>query len=461
MSRLVRPAFPLFVPCRSQQIHSRILPAIRAAATRRYASTTQEAATEGRSLVTRLKNLTFGLSIILGLGFGYLYITDTRSSAVHQYLVPRLIRWAVDDAEDAHEVGVRFIRSLHTFGLHPRERQVGPSSDELKVSVWDTVLDNPIAVSAGLDKKAEIPSALFEIGASIVEVGGITPRPQEGNPKPRVFRIPGENALINRYGLQSEGCDRVAIRLRQRVREFARENGLGIGQEAEKHILSGGAGVPKSLVPGKLLAVQVAKNKDTPADDLDAVRADYMYSCTKLAPYADIVTVNVSSPNTPGLRAFQKEEPLQYILAGVREATLAANPTAKIMVKCSPDEDGEADIKGICNAVAAAGIDGIVIGNTTRRRPDIPQKYVRTAKDKAVLLEEGGYSGGIMFERTLDLVKKYKREIDTHQRTQGGKDVVIFATGGITNGKQALQILQAGADVAMVYEFSNPCNDFG
>lgn len=141
------------------------------------------------------------------------------------------------------------------------------------------------------------------------------------------------------------------------------------------------------------------------------------------------------------------------------------------MVKCSPDEDSQEgetlqqctylqlhaehfvpDISGICNAVASAGIDGIIIGNTTRKRPDVPHSRLRTDQENAILMEEGGYSGAIMFDRTLSLVKKYKAAIDQSQRKHGaGKDLVIFATGGISNGKQALEILQAGADVAMVY----------
>lgn len=119
----------------------------------RFASTTQTAAVEGKSLVTRLKNFTFGLSIILGLGFGYLYITDTRSSAIHQYFIPPLLRLVVKDAEEAHEVGTSALRALHTLGLHPRERELPGTAGDLKVGLWETVLDNPIAVSAGLDKK--------------------------------------------------------------------------------------------------------------------------------------------------------------------------------------------------------------------------------------------------------------------------------------------------------------------
>ena len=124
-------------------------------------------------------------------------------------------------------------------------------------------------------------------------MGGATPYPQDGNPKPRVFRLPSQKALINRYGLNSEGADNMAMRLRQRLREFCYANGFGIDEEAEQRVLDGEAGVPPgSLTKGKLMAVQVAKNKFTPDEDLEAVKQDYVYCVEALARYADILVVN-------------------------------------------------------------------------------------------------------------------------------------------------------------------------
>jgi dihydroorotate dehydrogenase len=262
-----------------------------------------------------------------------------------------------------------------------------------------------------------------------------------------------------------------------------------------------------------LLAVQVAKNKFTKDEDIEAVRNDYVYCVERLAPYADILVVNVSSPNTPGLRTLQRVEPLTNILKGVVGAARAVkrNTKPKVMVKVSPDEDQDEQIEGIVEAIWRSGVDGVIVGNTTKRRTDlIPKDTTISAKERHILNEEGGYSGPQMFERTLGLVKRYRRLLDqgpppekketpkekenpanpvgglatgdepTSTITEkiesvkenltgsagagsalvgGGlsdglrqyEQKVIFATGGITNGKQAVEILNAGASVAQVY----------
>ena len=439
---------------------------------------------------------------------------------------------------------------MYKWGLHPRERGNGPQN--LEVEVFGHMLSNPIGTSAGIDKHAEIPDPLFALGPSIIEIGGATPYPQDGNPKPRVFRLPSQKAMINRYGLNSEGADNVAMRLRQRVREYAFANGFGIDEEAEQKVLDGEAGVPGgSLMSGRLLAVQVAKNKFTPDEDIEAVKADYVYCVEALARYADIIVVNVSSPNTPGLRGLQRMEPLKNILTGVVEAANKAKKRVKpaVMVKVSPDEDSEEQIRGICDAVWESGVDGIIVGNTTKRRRDLlPADYNLPAREAAVLLEQGGYSGPQLFKRTVALTKRYREWLDegmerrpkepaptkanddapqkepkndissriqetverdaknlkpdtlesnaesksqpliqipprnnpfssdqpstnpsthafsadTHinqlpSLTQSDpakapqKRKVIFATGGISNGRQALEVLEAGASVAQVY----------
>ncbi|KAM3419589.1 hypothetical protein BST61_g2928 [Cercospora zeina] len=358
----------------------------------------------------------YGTGLVLLLSFGYLYATDTRAS-IHQFAVTPLVRLLFPDAEDAHHAGVRYIKALHDFGLAPRERgNADQALGDLKVEVFGHILDNPLGTSAGIDKDAEIPDALFALGPAIVEVGGATPLPQEGNPKPRVFRIPSQNALINRYGLNSRGAEHVAIQLRERVRQFAYDNGLGLEAESEQRILDGEAGVPPgSLVDGKLLAVQVAKNKTTPDNDIAAVAADYVFCVEHLAKYADILIVNVSSPNTPGLRDLQATKPLTAILSSVVDAAKSVDRKTKpaVMVKVSPDEDSDAQIEGICTAVWSSGVDGVIVGNTTKKRPDpIPKGYVMPADDVRTLTEVGGYSGPQMFERTLNLVKRYRSKLD-------------------------------------------------
>ena len=274
-------------------------------------------------------------------------------------------------------------------------------------------LTNPIGTSAGIDKHAAIPTPLFHLGPSIVEVGGCTPYPQNGNAKPRVWRLPSQNALINRYGLNSEGADHVAMKLRQRVREFAYEVGFGLDEDAEQRVLDGEAGVPGgSLMEGRLLAVQVAKNSWTPDDDIKAVKADYVYCVEKVARYTDIIVVNVSSPNTPGLRGLQRVEPLTEILKGVVEAAKRTDKNVKpaVMVKVSPDEDEEAQVRGICDAVWESGVDGVIVGNTTKRRPEMVGRL--PSREAALLMEQGGYSGPQMFERTRELTRRYRILLD-------------------------------------------------
>jgi dihydroorotate dehydrogenase len=508
---------------------------------KRYAST---AAKDVKSAGTRTKNLAYGAGLLVVLSFGYLYITDTRAS-IHQWLVVPTLRAIHWDAEDAHHAGVNYMKVLYKLGLHIRERSTDDQElGDLRVEVFGHTLDNPVGTSAGIDKDAEVPGPLFALGPAIVEVGGVTPLSQEGNPKPRVFRIPSQNALINRYGLNSEGADHVAMHLRQRVREFAYNYGLGLGPDGESSVLDGEANVPPgSLMPGRLLAVQIAKNKTTPDADIAAVASDYVYCVDRLAKYADIMVVNVSSPNTPGLRDLQATGPLTAILTAVVDAAKNVDRKTKpaVMVKVSPDEESDAQIEGICSAVWASGVDGVIVGNTTKKRPDpIPKGYIMPSKEEQILTEMGGYSGPQMFDRTLALVKRYRAALDhgppedksnkkeekpapapkkasispaeastqrdaqrlkpltpeaeaeskqpliklpnnpldssaVHgQASEAATDAtvtkpasstsqvekknpnsdaqkVIFATGGITNGEQCLQILNAGASVCQVY----------
>ena len=212
----------------------------------------------------------------------------------------------------------------------------------------------------------------------------------------------------------------MAMRLRQRVREYAYAIGFGIDEIAEQRVLDGDAGVPPgSLVEGKLMAVQVAKNKFTPDDDIEAVKRDYVYCVEALAKYADIIVVNVSSPNTPGLRGLQKVEPLTNILKGVVEAAKRADRKVKlaVMVKVSPDEDSEEQVSGIVDAIWESEVDGVIVGNTTKTRPDpLPAGFSLPGREAAILLEQGGYSGPQLFERTVNLVKRYRRLLDDGAR---------------------------------------------
>ncbi|EFQ36192.1 dihydroorotate dehydrogenase [Colletotrichum graminicola M1.001] len=452
-----------------------IRPRLPSNAPRRYISTGPGPSTESQP-GSSLKAGLYGIALAGSLYISYLYVTDTRAS-IHR-LSPMVMRFVWSDAEDAHHAGTSMMKTLYDLGLHIRERdRTLAEHPALATEVYGMQLSNPIGISAGLDKHADIPDALFALGAGIVEVGGCTPRPQDGNPRPRVFRVPTLDGMINRYGLNSRGADSMAITLRERVRKFAR----GVGA-TEQEVLDGEAGVPAgSLLPGRLLAVQIAKNKETDQKDVSAVAKDYVYCVQRLARYADILVVNVSSPNTPGLRDLQATEPLTRLLTAVVDeaAKVDRKVRPKVMVKVSPDEEEDAQVEGIVQAVCNSGVDGVIVGNTTNRRTGIVPPGVKlTAQEHKALQETGGYSGPAMYNRTLELVKRYRKKLDAKALQTGsaeeaaaipstdgslsgkahdlfeGKDTqrkVIFATGGITNGEQALNILNAGASVAMVY----------
>jgi dihydroorotate dehydrogenase len=408
----------------------------------------------------RAKAVLYGSALAASLYITYLYTTDTRAF-VHRWVVPPTLRVIFPDAEDAHHAGTLMLRLLYELNLHPRERGDAAQDAGLSTTVFGEELSNPIGISAGLDKDAEIPDPLFALGAGVVEVGGCTPMPQAGNERPRVFRVPVLDGLVNRYGLNSKGADEMAIRLRSRLRRFARSLGL-----TEEQVLNGDAQVPPgSLQSGRLLAVQIAKNKETDEKDEKAVAGDYVYCVERLAPYADILVVNVSSPNTPGLRDLQATGPLTRLLSAVVDEaakTKGRRNRPKVMVKVSPDEDEDQQMEGIVEAVHLSGVDGVIVGNTTKRRQGVvPAGVPLTQKEHKALMEQGGYSGPAMFERTLDLVGRYRKMLDAQSmgRGIGGRggeqqqqqQKVLFATGGITNGEQALKILNAGASVAMVY----------
>ncbi|KAK4239006.1 hypothetical protein C8A03DRAFT_43312 [Achaetomium macrosporum] len=447
-------------------------PLINSRVSRRPASTTSTSTSASPSPVTtasssrsssRARNMLVGSILVSTAGLVYYYATDTRAS-FHRWLVPPLLRLIFPDAEDAHHAGTAALKALYSLGLHPRERPSALLSDAqsnnpLAVTVFGTTLSNPIGVSAGLDKDAEIPDPLFALGAGVVEVGGCTPLPQEGNPRPRVFRIPAVDGLVNRYGLNSRGADAMAARLRERLRRFAK--GLGL---TEREVMEGALearGVPTgSLMPGRLLCVQIAKSKRTDEKDMDAVIRDHVYCVQRLAPYADVLVVNVSSPNTPGLRDLQAAEPLARLLGAVVDEANRTSRKVKprVMVKVSPDEDDDTQMEGVVRAVWMSGVDGVIVGNTTKRRTGlVPQGVRLSGKEQKALVEEGGFSGPAMFDRTLSLVGRYRKMLDSYSLKSPGVDdafppqKVIFATGGITNGEQALKVLNAGASVAMVY----------
>lgn len=302
------------------------------------------------------------------------------------------------DPETAHTLTVK---ALACSCLVPR--LAGADDPVLRSKVFGLEFVNPVGLAAGFDKNAEALAGTLKLGFGFVEPGTVTPQAQAGNPKPRVFRLPAHKAVINRYGFNNLGLDAFLAN----VRAFRAR-----------------AGRPQGLI-----GVNIGKNKDAPGGSQDFV------TCARaLAPYADYLVVNVSSPNTPGLRGLQNREELAALLRDVRAVRDAAPNNPPLLVKIAPDLTPEmrADIAEV---VLASGIDGIIATNTTVARPDdLPE---------AMKAETGGLSGAPLAVMAQEVLR------DFYRLTQG--KIPLIAVGGIFSGADAYARIRAGASLVQVY----------
>ena len=300
------------------------------------------------------------------------------------------------DAEAAHGWAIRALKT----GLVPEDRR--PDARSLGITVWGRRLPNPIGLAAGFDKNAEVADAMLRQGFGLVEIGSVTPRPQEGNPRPRLFRLPEDRGVINRMGFPGHGLEAARARLSARPRRG-------------------------------FVGVNIGANKDS----TDRA-ADYVTGCVALAPYADYLVCNVSSPNTPGLRNLQGRTELAGLLKRVQDA-IAAKPVP-LVVKIAPDatDDDLDDIVFVCRDLR---LDGIIVGNTTLTRP------ATLTSDRRG--ETGGLSGMPLMTLSTEVLRK------TAQRTEG--QFPLIGCGGVASGADAYAKIRAGATLvqlysAMVYE---------
>lgn len=301
------------------------------------------------------------------------------------------------DAEVAHQVGMW---GLSLAEIAPgvaklMRRRANPERSTLKVKLAGLDFPNPVGLAAGLDKNAEAIVGLFALGFGSVEVGTVTPRPQPGNPKPRLFRLPEHQALINRLGFNNEGMNAMAGRLRE---------------------------LEWRPAP---VGVNIGKNKDTP---LESAVDDYVACAEGLSPLADYVAVNLSSPNTPGLRQLQEPEALASLLSAVR-TRVKGRP---LFLKIAPDLGDEA-IDAVVDVARDCGTDGLICTNTTITRP----------VEHALAGETGGLSGRPLFARSTEVVRRAFR------RTGGALPVI--GVGGIFDGEDAWRKICAGASLVQVY----------
>ncbi|KAL1784320.1 dihydroorotate dehydrogenase (quinone), mitochondrial [Sigmodon hispidus] len=342
-------------------------------------------------------------AIILG-GGGFLftsYLTATGDDHFYaEYLMPTLQRLL--DPESAHRLAVRFT----SLGLLPRA--TFQDSDMLEVRVLGHKFRNPVGMAAGFDKHGEAVDGLYKLGFGFVEVGSVTPQPQDGNPRPRVFRLPEDQAVINRYGFNSHGFSVVEHRLRARQQKQT-----------------------KLTADGLPLGINLGKNKTS----VDAA-ADYVEGVRVLGPLADYLVVNVSSPNTAGLRNLQGKTELRRLLAKVLQERDALKGERKpaVLVKIAPDLTAQ-DKEDIASVARELGIDGLIVTNTTVSRP--------AGLQGALSSETGGLSG----KPLRDLSTQTIREMYT--LTQGR--IPIIGVGGISSGQDALEKIQAGASLVQLY----------
>ncbi|WP_333672072.1 quinone-dependent dihydroorotate dehydrogenase [Elioraea tepidiphila] len=300
------------------------------------------------------------------------------------------------DAETAHRLAVAALaRGL----IKPARRTPDP---RLAGRVLGLDFANPLGLAAGFDKQAEAIGALFGLGFGFVEVGGVTPRPQPGNPRPRVFRLLEDGAVINRYGFNSDGWTTVRARIAA--------------------VRAAGA------LPGPLW-LNVGVNKDS-ADP----NADYAALLADAAPLVDVLVVNVSSPNTPGLRDLQAGARLGALLDAAQAALAAAASRTRLMVKIAPDLDDDA-LGAIVETAIARGVDGLVIGNTTIARPaSLRSRHAA---------ETGGLSGRPLFAPSTALLAKAAR-------LARGR-LVLVGVGGVASGRDAYAKIRAGASLVQLY----------
>ncbi len=305
-----------------------------------------------------------------------------------------VLRWL--DPEDAHRLAIQGLRFLPP-GKPPAD------DPKLAVRAFGLNFPNPIGMAAGFDKSAEVPDALLRLGFGFVEIGSVTPKPQSGNPRPRLFRLERDEAVINRMGFNNDGAETALRRLAARAQH------------------------------GGIVGVNVGANKDSP----DRVN-DYVRLIETFAPVASYFTVNVSSPNTPGLRNLQEGALLDDLLARVIDARERARQSAgdtPVLLKIAPDLS-LAQLDDVVQVARSRRVDGMIVSNTTIARPSTLREEMRAK-------EQGGLSGRPLFRLSTRMVA------ETYVRVEGA--FPLIGVGGVDLGGAALTKIRAGASLIQLY----------
>jgi len=321
----------------------------------------------------------------------------------HAYPLARPALFAMD-AETAHEVTLSGLQRAYECGA---TRKLLHAQPKAPCTLMGMQLANPIGLAAGLDKNGAYIDALGNLGFGFIEVGTVTPRAQPGNPKPRMFRLPRANALINRLGFNNQGLDAFL------------------------------ANVQRSTwrTQGGILGLNIGKNADTP---IERAADDYLIGLEGVYPHADYVTVNISSPNTKNLRALQGGDELSALLAQLADKRKALEDRHQrrvpMAVKIAPDLTQE-QIDSIADTLPRHGIDGVIATNTTLSRDAVA--------GQAHAEEAGGLSGAPVHELSLTVIRRLKQQL--------GNSLAIIGVGGVLSGRQAREKMEAGADAVQLY----------
>ncbi len=321
------------------------------------------------------------------------------------YFVVRKVLFLLP-AEQAHHLAMRLWSGLLSL---PGMRKLlswwyEVSHPNLAREVFGLHFRNPIGLAAGFDKDGKYFRDLSTLGFGFIEIGTVTPRPQRGNSQPRLFRLPADKALINRMGFNNEGVDRMVTRLKK--------------------------GKPKGLIIGG----NIGKHKDTPNE---RAFEDYAICFEKLYPWVDYFVVNVSSPNTPGLRALQDREPLEHLLNHLQYLNSQKPKPKPILLKIAPDLNW-AQLDDIVDIVLRTKLAGIIATNTT-----ISREGLRTKQARIQQIGDGGLSGAPLRHRSTEVIRYL------HRRTQG--KVPIIGVGGIASYGDVREKLEAGATLVQLY----------
>ncbi len=306
------------------------------------------------------------------------------------------------DAERAHGLGLKALELAHASGTTPL---VAGRCAPLPTRALGLTFPNPVGLAAGLDKNGAHIDALLALGFGFVEVGTVTPRPQAGNPKPRMFRLPAAQAVINRLGFNNEGVD-VLVRNVGRARR-----------------------------QGGLLGINIGKNKDTPNED---AAGDYLHCLERVYPLADYVTVNISSPNTAGLRELQEEQALRRLVGTLREAQerLGSQHGKRVplLVKVAPDLN-DSDIDAAARVLGDLSVDGVIATNTTVDRA--------TVQGMTHAAEAGGLSGAPLMGQSTFVLRRLRARLP--------ESIPLVGVGGILSGADAVAKMAAGATLVQCY----------